>query len=67
MSQRAQLVAGSSKQIMLTFSNKIRLDFVTSWVHHVCPLGRTPEPEPEPEPEPAPEPEPEPEARLCLP
>ena len=41
MSQRAQLVAGSSKQIMLTFSNKIRLDFVTSWVHHVRRLGMT--------------------------
>ena len=41
VSQRAQLVAGTSKQIMLTFSNKIRLDFVTSWVHHVRRLGRT--------------------------
>ena len=39
--ERAQLVAGSSKQIMLTFSNKIRLDFVTSWVHHVRRLGMT--------------------------
>ena len=34
-------MAGTSKQIMLTFSNKIRLDFVTSWVHHVRRLGRT--------------------------
>ena len=36
--QRAMLVA-TNKQILLTFSNKIRLDFVTTWVYHVRRLG----------------------------
>ena len=44
-------MAGTSKQIMLTFSNKIRLDFVTSWVHHV-PARQNPSPSPSPSPSP---------------
>eukprot|EP00908_Phaeocystis_cordata_P009444 Transcript_20222.p1 GENE.Transcript_20222~~Transcript_20222.p1 ORF type:complete len:405 (+),score=171.88 Transcript_20222:214-1428(+) len=36
--ERAMLVA-TNKQILLTFSNKIRLDFVTTWVYHVRRLG----------------------------
>ena len=39
--ERAQAVAGPNKQIILTFVNKIRLDFATTWVAHVRALGLT--------------------------
>ena len=39
--ERAHAVAGPNKQIILTFVNKIRFDFATSWVAHVQALGLT--------------------------
>ena len=38
---RALAVAGPRKQIILTFVNRVRLDFATTWVHHVVRLGLT--------------------------
>jgi hypothetical protein len=35
----AKRVAGPSRAIILSFTNRIRLDFVTTWVHHVRALG----------------------------
>ena len=38
--ERAKRVA-TNNQILLTFVNRIRLDFATTWVHHVRRLGMT--------------------------
>ena len=38
--ERAKRVA-TNDQILLTFVNRIRLDFATTWVHHVRRLGMT--------------------------
>lgn len=37
--ERAESVAGRHRQIILTFANKVRLDFAMTWVHHVRQLG----------------------------
>ena len=38
---RAKSVAGDKKQIILTFVNKVRLDFAKTWAYHVVRLGLT--------------------------
>ena len=38
---RAYAVAGPARQIILTFVNRVRVDFARTWVHHVRRLGLT--------------------------
>src|SRR6056297_3568864 len=39
--ERAEAVAGPHRQLILTFVNSVRLDFATTWVHHVRRIGLT--------------------------